>query len=43
MIIQELVFEMQSGMNECDHHIIVLVKQQRQWPEKFGPEWEIEP
>ena len=38
MIIQGFVFEMQSGMNEFDHRILALLKQQRERPEKFRPE-----
>ena len=33
-----LVFEMQIGMDEFDHRILALLKQQRQRPEKFRPE-----
>ena len=34
-----LIFEMWSGMNEFDHRILALVKQQREKPETFRPEW----
>ena len=30
-------------MNEYDHGILALLKQQRERPEKFKPEWGFEP
>ena len=38
-----LGFEMQIGMNEFDHRILSLPKQQREMPEKFWPERGYEP
>ena len=32
------VFELWIGMNELDHGILVVPKQQREWSEKFRPE-----
>ena len=45
MMIQEFfeVFEMQIGMNEFGHHILALLKQQRERPEKIRPEWGFKP
>ena len=37
------VFEMRIGMNEFDHHILVLLKQQQERPETFRPEQESNP
>ena len=37
MTIQEFVFEMWCGMNEFDHHILSLLKQQPERSEKFKP------
>ena len=33
------VSEMRIGMNEFDHLILSLLKQQQEGPEKFRPEW----
>ena len=38
LIIEEFVFEMRCGMNEFDHRILALLKQQRERPKKFRPE-----
>ena len=45
MLIQEfiLVLELRMGMNEFDHRILSLPKQQREMPEKFWPERGYEP
>ena len=37
------VFEMWIGMNEFDHRILALLKQQRERPEKFKPDWGFKP
>ena len=36
LIRQEFVFEMRCGMNEFDHRILALLKQERERPEKFS-------
>ena len=36
LIIQEFVFEMLCGINEFDHRILALFKQERERPEKFS-------
>ena len=37
------LLEMRIGMNEFDHHILALLEQQRERPEKFSPERGFEP
>jgi len=44
MMVQRFIFEMWSGMNECDHRIfLTLLKQQQERPEKFRTERGFEP